>query len=90
MSGGAQYLRNPGTYNNGVNVANIIAAGGPATEFVEFDPSTLAYNLELKAGAAAIGAGTPTGAPAVDILGVPRTTPIVPGPIPTRSKGGRT
>ena len=41
VNGGAQYLRNPGTYSNGVNVANIIAAGGPATEFVEFDPSTL-------------------------------------------------
>ena len=70
-----QYYTKAGTYSNGVNVANIIVAGGPAAEFVEFDPSALTYNVELKAGAAAIGAGTATGAPTVDILGVPRKAP---------------
>ena len=70
-----QYYRNVGTYSNGVNIANIIPAGGPAAEFVEFNPSTLTYNLELKASAPAIGAGTATGAPTVDILGVRRTAP---------------
>ena len=75
VNGVLQYYRNAGTYSNGVNVANIIVAGGPAAEFVEFDPSTLTYNLELKAGAPAIGAGTATGAPTVDILGVPRKIP---------------
>ncbi len=70
-----QYYTKVGAYSNGVNVANIIVAGGPAAEFVEFDPSSLTYNLEPKAGAAAIGAGTATGAPTVDILGVPRKAP---------------
>ena len=47
------YYGSPGTYGN----ANIIAAGGPAAEFVDFDPSTLTYNLKLKAGAPATKAG---------------------------------
>jgi hypothetical protein len=71
VSGVATYYGSPGTYGN----ANIIAAGGPASEFVDFDPSTLTYNMMLKAGAPAIGAGLATGAPAVDILGVTRTAP---------------
>ena len=66
-----QYYGSPGTFGN----ANIIAAGGPAAEFVDFDPSTLTYNVKLKAGAPAIGAGIATGAPTVDILGVTRTAP---------------
>jgi len=71
-----QYYSAPGTYG----VANIIAAGGPASEFGEdFDPSTLTYNVMLIAGAAAIKAGTATGAPTVDILGVARTVPYSAG-----------
>jgi hypothetical protein len=71
VNGVAKYYGSPGTYGN----ANIIAAGGPAAEFVDFDPSTLTYNVMLKAGAPAIGAGIATDAPAVDILGVTRTAP---------------
>ena len=71
VNGVAKFYGSPGTYGN----ANIIAAGGPAAEFVDFDPSTLTYNVMLKAGAPAIGAGLATGDPAVDILGVTRTAP---------------
>ena len=45
---------NPGTYANG----NIIDSGGAKSEFVNFNPATLTYNVMLKAGAQAIGAGT--------------------------------
>jgi hypothetical protein len=68
------FYGSPGTYGN----ANIIAAGGPAAEFVDFDPSTLTYNLKLKAGAPATKAGV-TGAPTVDILGVTRVSPYTAG-----------
>jgi hypothetical protein len=72
VNGVATYDGTPGTtFGN----ANLIAAGGPAAEFVDFDPSTLTYNVKLKAGAPAIGAGVATDAPAVDILGVTRTAP---------------
>ncbi len=57
VNGVGTYYGSPGTYVN----ANIIAAGGPAAEFVDFDPSTLTYNLTLKAGAPAIGAGAAGG-----------------------------
>jgi len=71
-SGGTiQYLGNPGAYPN----ANIIDSGGSASEFVNFNPARLTYNLMLKPVARAIGAGTASGAPAVDILGVARTAP---------------
>ena len=68
VNGAAQFIGKPGTYMNG----NIIDSGGTKSEFVNFNPSTLTYNLMLKAGAPAIGAGTATGAPTVDILGAPR------------------
>ncbi len=71
VNGVGTYFGKPGTYGN----ANIIAAGGPASEFVDFDPSTLTFNVKLKAGAAAIGAGLATSAPAFDILGDKRTVP---------------
>jgi hypothetical protein len=60
----------PGTYWN----ENIIAEGGTKAEFVNFDPLSYTYDVMLKASppAPAIGAGTATGAPALDILGVKR------------------
>lgn len=64
-----------GAYSN----TNTIAAGGPASEFVDFDPSTLTYNVMLKASAPAIGAGTSVGVPNVDILGYSRTAPYAAG-----------
>ena len=74
VKGVGTYYGSPGIYGN----ANVIAAGGPAAEFVDFDPSTLTYNMKLKAGAPAIGAGA-SGSPTVDILGATRTSPFAAG-----------
>jgi hypothetical protein len=49
-----------------------------ASQFVTWSPSTLQFNLMLKAGSVAIGAGV-AGAPTVDILGVTRTAPYTAG-----------
>jgi hypothetical protein len=70
-AGVLKYYNAPGTFGT----ANIIAAGGPTSEFVDFDPSTLTYNVMLKASAQAVGAATSASAPTVDILGVTRTSP---------------
>ncbi len=75
VNGVIQYISKVGTYTNG----NIIDAGGAKAEFVNFNPSALTYNVLLKSGAQAIGAGTAAGAPAVDILGVKRTAPYTAG-----------
>ena len=71
----SQILGNPGAYANG----NIIDSGGAKSEFVSFNPSTLTYNLMLKAGAQAIGAGTAVGAPTVNIFGTKRVAPYTAG-----------
>jgi hypothetical protein len=71
VNGAPQWLSKPATYAND----NIIDSGGPASEFVDFDPSRLTYNVMLKYGAKAIGAATATGAPTVDIIDVTRKTP---------------
>ena len=68
VNGVAQFYGTPGPYGS-----NIIAAGGPGAEFVDFNPPST-YDVRLKAGAPAITAGTATGAPTVDILGVTRAT----------------
>ena len=70
-----QYVTKPGVYGNG----NIIDTGGAKGEFVNFNPSTLAYTVLLKAGAQAIGAGTGVGAPTIDILSVKRASPYTAG-----------
>lgn len=75
VNGTVQYYSKPGSYANN----NLIDSGGSASEFVNFNPSTLTYNVMLKSGALAIGAGTATGAPIVDILGLPRTPPYTAG-----------
>ena len=75
VNGVPQCLGKPGTYANG----NIIDSGGPKSEFVNFNPSTLTYNVMLKSGAQAIGGATATGAPTVDILGVTRKAPYTAG-----------
>jgi Right handed beta helix region len=62
----------PGVYGD----HNIVDEGGNAGEFVNYDPAKLVFDLRLKAGARAIGAGNPDGAPAVDIKGARRGTRI--------------
>lgn len=74
MNGVAQYTGTAGTYVGG----NIIDKGGLASEFVNFNPAALSYNVMLKSSAPAACAGTAgtpgtlTAAPTVDIFGVPR------------------
>ena len=48
--------------------------GGKAAEVspISFDPAKFLYDLRLKSGAPAIGAGNSADAPSVDIAGVPR------------------
>jgi hypothetical protein len=58
----------PGEYGR----HNIIDRRGAEGMFVGFDPAKLVYDLRLKSGAIAIGAGNPEGAPPVDITGAPR------------------
>ena len=74
VNGVIQYNSKVGAYTNG----NIIDAGGANAEFVNFNPSSITYNVMLKATAQAIGAGT-AGSPTVDILGVKRAAPYTAG-----------
>ena len=55
---------------------NIIDRRGAEGEFVKFDPANFVFDLRLKAGATAIGAGSPVEAPAVDITGAARGNPV--------------
>ena len=75
INGVIQYNTKAGTYTNG----NIIDSGGAKAEFVNFNPAALTFNVLLKSGAQAIGAGTAAGAPTVDILAVKRTAPYTVG-----------
>jgi hypothetical protein len=65
-------VNQPGVYGD----HNIIERRGADAEFVKFDPANFVYDLRLKAGAPAIGAGSPLGAPPVDITGAARGNPI--------------
>jgi hypothetical protein len=78
VNGVNQYLNTPGMYNNGLNVNNIIDRLGPTGEFLNFSPSTLTYNVMLKPGAQAFGAGSAAG-PRIDILGYTRAPPYAVG-----------
>ena len=62
----------PGIYRD----RNIIDGRGARSMFVNFDPAKLVFDLRLKPGAPAIGAGNPEGAPPVDITGAPRRSPV--------------
>ena len=55
---------------------NIIDGRGADGMFVSFDPAKFVYDLRLKPGAAAIGAGSSIDAPPVDITGAPRGSSI--------------
>ena len=50
-----------------------------ASQFVTWNPAALNFFLALKSGSVAIGAGTATGTPTVDILGVARAAPYTAG-----------
>ena len=78
VNGVWQYISNSGLYNNGPNVNNIITRLGPTGQFVNFNPSTMTYNVMLKPGAEAIGAGSAAG-PRIDILGYTRAPPYAVG-----------
>jgi hypothetical protein len=62
----------PGEYGD----HNIIERNGAAGMFVSFDPAKFAYDLRLRPGAIAIGAGSSIDAPSVDITGAPRGSSI--------------
>ena len=51
---------------------NIIERKGAAGMFVSFDPAKFVYDLRLRPGALAIGAGNSADAPPIDIAGAPR------------------
>jgi Right handed beta helix region len=55
---------------------NLIDRRGAESQFVDFDPARFAFDLRLKAGASAIGAGNPAEAPATDITGAGRGNPV--------------
>jgi hypothetical protein len=75
-TGQIYYFTPAGTDANG----NITPASAlnPASQFVTWSPSTLSYNVMLKAGAKAIGAGSAAGA-RMDILGYTRIAPYAAG-----------
>jgi hypothetical protein len=62
----------PGMYGD----RNLVVGRGVAGEVVNNDPAKLVYDLRLKAGARSVGAGSPDGAPTVDITGAARASPV--------------
>jgi hypothetical protein len=62
----------PGTFGDN----NLVERRGAEGEFVKFDPAKLVFDLRLKPGATAIGAGSSVEAPAVDITGAARGNPV--------------
>jgi parallel beta-helix repeat protein len=75
----------PGVYGD----YNIIDQNGSAEEFADFDPARFLFNVHLKEGAQAIGAGSPSLAPRVDIAGTARKPPIDAGAyvyVPAKAK----
>ena len=55
---------------------NLIDRRAAESQFVNFDPAKFVFDLRLKAGSSAIGAGNPAEAPARDITGAPRGNPV--------------
>jgi hypothetical protein len=62
----------PGVYGD----HNLIDRRGAESQFVNFDPTKFVFDLRLKSGASAIGAGNPAEAPATDITGAARGNPV--------------
>lgn len=67
----------PGVYGDRSTVTDlVIDRNGPASQFVDFDPLKLRFDVRLRAGASAIGFGNPDLAPPIDFAGAPRIPPI--------------
>ena len=62
----------PGVYGD----YNIIDQNGSEGEFTDFDPTRFIFNVRLKEGAQAIGAGNSRLAPRLDIAGTTRKPPV--------------
>jgi hypothetical protein len=74
VAGGKWVFGEPaGTDANG-NVT-VVPSKTYASQFQAWNPAALSFNVMLKSGSVAIGSGTATGAPTVDILGVARAVP---------------
>ena len=55
---------------------NMLLGGDPGLHFVQYDPLNYIFDLRLKPTSRAIGAGSPTLAPDLDVEGMPRTPPV--------------
>ena len=55
---------------------NLIDRRSAESQFVNFDLAKFVFDLKLKAGASAIGAGNSAEAPAKDITGAARGNPV--------------
>jgi hypothetical protein len=77
VNGQPAYSRPAGTDADG-NVS--FATAQPyASQFINWNPATLSFNLMLKSTSVAIGPGTATGVPTVDIFGFTRKAPYTVG-----------
>jgi len=68
-----------GQYNlprTGYTQDHNVSVSNPATAVVKFDRKSYAFDLRLKAGSPAIGAGTAMDAPPTDITGAARVPPV--------------
>ena len=70
--GKSRLINKPGMYSD----QNIIDRRGAEGQFANFNIAKFVFDLRLKAGATAIGAGSPADAPTVDITGAPRESPV--------------
>jgi Right handed beta helix region len=72
VDGKQKGVNKPGEYAN----HNIVERNGAAGMFVSFDPAKFVYDLRLRPGALAIGAGNSADAPPLDITGAARGSSI--------------
>ncbi len=72
VGGKQKGVNKPGEYAN----HNIVERNGAAGMFVGFDPAKFVYDLRLRPGASAIGAGNSADAPPLDLTGAARGSSI--------------
>jgi len=77
VNGTARWYTTPGVYGDGAgDVAQIlIDSTGAAGEFIAYNPLSLQYELQLLPGAPAVGAGSSTESPILDVTGAERGSP---------------